>query len=231
MARFNEGAVKKPELEPLPPLPAENGEAAAPAASETPKTAETPKESAATPEAKADDAKAPIEEEEEEEETNEAAPPASSLQQAGDASDAKPTTEAPQSETAKPEDTNQTATESKSDAAKPAETKAAPKHSAEYERVLAERKRIETENKRKLDEYNALVAKGQQEVKDLNLRFGDWYFVVSNDTFKKVRLGKDDVVKKKEAKSEPAASNTNSSAAGAPGTAVPGLPAIPGVAK
>ena len=38
---------------------------------------------------------------------------------------------------------------------KPAE----PKHSPEYERILAERKRIETENKRKLDEYNALRGK------------------------------------------------------------------------
>lgn len=225
MARFNENAIKKPELEALPPLPAENADATA-----APATTETPNESAATPEAKADDAKAPIEEEEEEEETNEAASStpdqASSLQRAGEPTGAQPaadatTTESPKTDAAEPktDDSNE---------AKPTEPKA-PQHSPEYEKVLAERKRIETENKRKLDEYNKLVAKGQQEVKDLNLRFGDWYFVVSNDTFKKVRLGKDDVVKKKDEKA-PAAGGA-ASAAGAPGSAIPGLPSFPAVGK
>ncbi|MEX2092602.1 MAG: DUF4340 domain-containing protein [Pirellulales bacterium] len=207
MARFNEAAIKKPVLEALPPLPDENAEAAAP-----------PTET----DAKADDAKTdgdsapigdsvPIEEEEEEEETDEApattepAPPeASSLQRAGEPTD---------SDTA---------------AAKPTDPPSTENKSLEYERILAERKRIETENKRKLDEYNALVEKGQQEVKDLNLRFGDWYFVVSNDTFKKVRLGKDDVIKAKAAPGEPASAGGQNSAAGAPGTAVPGLPSLPG---
>ena len=63
---------------------------------------------------------------------------------------------------------------------------------------------------------------------DLNLRFGDWYFVVSNDTFQKVRLGRNDVIKKKAAAGEPASAGGESSAAGAPGTAVPGLPSLPG---
>jgi hypothetical protein len=103
------------------------------------------------------------------------------------------------------------------------EAKPEPKHSAEYEKVLAERQRIELENKRKLDEYNALVEKGRQQVQDLNLRFGDWYFVVSNDTFQKVRLGKNDVVKAKVKEGDAA-----NSAAGAPGSAVPGLPSFPG---
>ena len=60
-------------------------------------------------------------------------------------------------------------------------------------------------------------------MKDLNLRFGDWYFVVSNDTFQKVRLGKNDVVKAKAKEGDAA-----NSAAGAPGSAVPGLPSLPG---
>ena len=63
---------------------------------------------------------------------------------------------------------------------------------------MAERKRIEQENQRKLDEYEALVKKGQENVKDLNLRFGDWYFVVDDDVFRKIRLSRDKVVKKKE---------------------------------
>jgi Domain of unknown function (DUF4340) len=203
MARFNKDAIKKPVLEELPPLPA----------------TETPAESAATPEAKADDAKAPIEEEEEEEETTEAptttpaAPEASSLQRAGE-TPADPKSES--GETKNPESTD----------TKPATPET--KHSPEYERILAERQRIETENKRKLDEYNALVAKGEQQVKDLNLRFGDWYFVVSDETFKKVRLGKDDVVQKK---GEPASAGGNNSPAGAPGSPMPGLPSFPGIGQ
>ena len=64
-------------------------------------------------------------------------------------------------------------------------------------------------------------------MKDLNLRFGDWYFVVSNDTFQKVRLSRDDVIKKKGAPGEPASAGGQNSPAGAPGTAIPGLPSLP----
>ena len=41
--------------------------------------------------------------------------------------------------------------------------------------MIADRKRIEQENQRKLDEYQALVKKGQENVKELNARFGDWF--------------------------------------------------------
>ena len=72
--------------------------------------------------------------------------------------------------------------------------------SDELKKNIAERKQIEAENQKKLDEYQQTLEKGRQTVKDLNLRFGDWYFVVPNDVFQKVRLGRDDVVKKKDAK-------------------------------
>jgi hypothetical protein len=202
MARFNEAAVKKPVLEELPPLPDESADAAA---AEAP-AAEAPATEAATPTAESSAPEA-TEEEEEEEETTETA---SSLQRAGEpasAADAKPA-------------------DSAAAEANPAAATPEKKHSPEYERILAERKRIETENQRKLDEYNALLEKGRQEVKDLNLRFGDWYFVVSNDTFQKVRLGKSDVVQKKGA-AKPAAANQGSPA-GLPGGGIPGFPSLPG---
>ena len=190
MARFNDGAVKKPELEALPPLPEEKpAEAATPPATETKASEEASslQTSASSVESRAGE-------------------PAQTNTAKSDASNTEPTqTEAPKTET----------TEKKSPA---------------YEHVLAERKRIETENKRKLDDYNALLEKGRQEVKDLNLRFGDWYFVVANDTFQKVRLGRNDVIKKKAA-GEPASAGGNTSAAGAPGTALPGLPALPGAGQ
>ena len=102
----------------------------------------------------------------------------------------------------------------------------APKQDKEIEKVIAERKAIEKENQRKLDEYQALLKKGEESVKDLNLRFGDWYFVVDDDVFQKVRVSRDKVIKKKDQpKAEGAA------APAAPGTGIPGLPVIPGASK
>jgi hypothetical protein len=194
MARFNEDAIKKPQLEELPPLPDEETEAAA--------------------------ADEPVEEEEEEEEANET----QSVTDSAAASDSNSSSASSLQQAGEPATTETTNTNSKESGPKP-EPK---KHSPEYEKILAQRKRIELENKRKLDEYNALVEKGRQQVKDLNLRFGDWYFVVSNDTFQKVRLGKSDVVKEKAINGEPASAGGKSSAAGTPGSAVPGLPSFPG---
>jgi hypothetical protein len=194
MARFNEDAIKKPQLEELPPLPDEETEAAA--------------------------ADEPVEEEEEEEEANET----QSVTDSAAASDSNSSSASSLQQAGEPATTETTNTNSKESGPKP-EPK---KHSPEYEKILAQRKRIELENKRKLDQYNALVEKGRQQVKDLNLRFGDWYFVVSNDTFQKVRLGKSDVVKEKAINGEPASAGGKSSAAGTPGSAVPGLPSFPG---
>ena len=98
----------------------------------------------------------------------------------------------------------------------------------EMEKVIAERKRLEQENQRKLDEYEAQLKKGEQAVKDLNLRFGDWYFDVPDDVFQKVRLSRDKVIKKKEKKAEGDAA-AKDAAAGPAG--IPGLPTIPGATK
>jgi uncharacterized protein DUF4340 len=139
-------------------------------------------------------------------------------------------------ETAKSDD----AAKEQTDAAKTAEgaekkDDAAAKKEAEpdkeMEKVIAERKRLEQENQRKLDEYQALVKKGEQNVKDLNLRFGDWYFVVSDDVFQKVRLSRDKVIRKKEKKAEGDAASKEGKDAAAPPAGIPGLPPIPGASK
>jgi hypothetical protein len=57
-----------------------------------------------------------------------------------------------------------------------------------------DRKRIERENQSKLDEYNAKVAKGKERVKELNARFGDWYYVISDSVYKKIHLGRKDIM-------------------------------------
>jgi hypothetical protein len=97
----------------------------------------------------------------------------------------------------------------------------------ELEKIIAERNQIEQENQKKLEEYQALVKKGQDTVKYLNLRFGDWYFVVNDDVFQKVRVSSDKVIKKKDKKdAEGGAPGSKAPAAG-----IPGLPAIPGAGK
>ena len=63
----------------------------------------------------------------------------------------------------------------------------------------AERERIEKQNRIKQDEYNDKVKAGQDRVKELNARFADWYYVVSDETYRKIHLGEDQIVKQKSA--------------------------------
>ena len=64
----------------------------------------------------------------------------------------------------------------------------------------AEKKRIDTENQRRKDEYEAKVAAGQKHVKDLNDRFAQWYYVIPGDVYGKIHLDRNAIVKKKEPK-------------------------------
>lgn len=102
------------------------------------------------------------------------------------------------------------------------------------EKLAAERKAVEQSNQRKQDEYDEKVKQAKERVDELNARFGDWFYVISNDVYKKIHLGKDDIIKAKEKAegdesdedAESAVDSAASSAFGAPGAAVPGLPGI-----
>jgi len=78
------------------------------------------------------------------------------------------------------------------------------------EEIKAERDRIEKENKRKQDEYEEKLKKGQERVKELNARFADWYYIISDDVYRKVHLGVSDIVKKKETQEEKKTETTDS---------------------
>lgn len=93
------------------------------------------------------------------------------------------------------------------------------------EEVEAERARIEQSNKRAEEEYSEKIEESKARVEELNARFGDWYYVIPNDVFKKIHLGRDQVVKtvEPEKSDEP---TSDESALGAPGDAIPGLPSI-----
>lgn len=74
--------------------------------------------------------------------------------------------------------------------------------------VKAERERIEKENQRKRDEYQEKLKKGEERVKELNARFADWYYIISDEVYRKIRLGRQDIVKKKETTSPAAETQT-----------------------
>ncbi|HVX13626.1 MAG TPA: DUF4340 domain-containing protein [Pirellulales bacterium] len=66
-----------------------------------------------------------------------------------------------------------------------------------------EQERITKENERRQKEYDNAVKKGQDKVKDLSGRFADWYYIVSDSTYQKIHLGRDEIVKKKTAAADP----------------------------
>jgi hypothetical protein len=219
MARFNENSVKRPELQELPELPPQADAAAGDQSTEgsdaadnkvTDPAADTPAEGAA---AKTDAADAP--------EADAAANTGADVQESATETSHGSKTDAAAKKT--DEATTDTGEEAKPDNDKEAEVK----------NVIAERTRIEQENKRKLDDYQQSLEKGRESVKELNVRFGDWYFVVADDVFKKIRPSRESVIKKKEKKEEAAAGTENKDSAApatTPGT-IPGLPSIPGASE
>jgi hypothetical protein len=56
------------------------------------------------------------------------------------------------------------------------------------------RKRIERENQRKLDEYKERRTKAENKVRELNSRFAPWYYIISDDEFKRIHLSRTDVI-------------------------------------
>ena len=61
-----------------------------------------------------------------------------------------------------------------------------------------ERERIRKENKKKQDEYDEKIKEAEKKVRELNDRFSDWYYVISEDVYKKIHLGRADIVKESE---------------------------------
>jgi hypothetical protein len=54
------------------------------------------------------------------------------------------------------------------------------------------------EYERKMDEYKSQLKKAQEKVDKLNFRFADWYYVVPEDEYRKIHLGRSDIVRGKE---------------------------------
>ena len=89
--------------------------------------------------------------------------------------------------------TDEQATDESSDTSEAEDTT-----SEDLEKIIADRKQIEQANQRKLDEYKSKIDQGTEEVDELNQRFGNWYYVIANDVFQKIRLSRADLVKQVE---------------------------------
>jgi len=218
--RVDMSKFPQPDLQPLPELPASRKAKAA-------QDAEPAAVEPAKPEEKAEDKPAEKAEEKAEPKPAEtssetAKPSASEPTESQDAGEAKPEAEAMPEAEAKPEPEAAAQPEAKPEAeampeaeakpepeaaaqpeAKPeaeATPEAAPKIDTEAEEAQIEkdRERINKENQRKIDERNDKIKTAQEKVAKENTRFADWYYLVSDTTFKKLQVGLDDVIKKKE---------------------------------
>lgn len=85
-----------------------------------------------------------------------------------------------------------------------------------------EKERIENANAQKLEEYNNQIQQAKDRVKELNDRFADWYYVISDEVYRKIHLSRVDLVK---AKGE----EENTESPTLPNSPLlPGSPALPG---
>ena len=57
-----------------------------------------------------------------------------------------------------------------------------------------ERERIRKENQRKQDEREDLLNKANQRISELNARFADWFYIISEDEYKRVHLNRNDLI-------------------------------------
>lgn len=62
-------------------------------------------------------------------------------------------------------------------------------------KAAQERDRIKKDNERKTSEYNQKLNKANGRIAELNYRFANWYYLVSDDTFKKMNLTRSDIVR------------------------------------
>lgn len=89
------------------------------------------------------------------------------------------------------------------------------------ERLEAERERITKENQRKLDQRNDRLAVAKKKSAELNARFADWYYIVSDSEFKRLKIELSDLITAKGTSSQ---GTPPGLPGGIPGINIPGLP-------
>lgn len=214
-ANFNPDLIEKPQYEPLPEAgPSEPADDTPPADKPADKPAENstdqPADKPAEP-ASDDSGAAPAAADGLLALADEAADTETPADDAKKSEEPKSSDEAPAAET--PAD-NPTDTPAEKPADTPAaESDEAPTPPADAEKPDDQKKEtdqrreeIEKENERKRKEYEDKIEAGQKRVAELNERFAPWYYVISDDVYRKIRLSRDRIVKAKTpAPTDPAA--------------------------
>ena len=77
----------------------------------------------------------------------------------------------------------------------------ADEEEAKAQAAVEERRRVERENRRKQEDYDGQVKAGEKRVRELNARFADWYYVVSDKEYAKIHLDRAALVQAKQAES------------------------------
>ena len=96
---------------------------------------------------------------------------------------------------AEPKATKSEPAKSKAKAGAEPPAKPAVKAPVKPDAAQLERDRIKKANQRKMDEYNLKKKKAEAKVAELNTRFRDWYYIISEDTYKKIHLGRTDIIR------------------------------------
>jgi Domain of unknown function (DUF4340) len=179
---LKEAAANPPAAEAPPSTPPQPEESPAPAKEDSKDDTKTD----AKPEEKATEDK-PTEEKPAEDNSDAGDKPKESADSC-DPQDAAAKQDEPKKDAAQPE-------------AKPAEqappAKAAETEEELKERLEATRERITKENQRKLDARNEKLAEARKKVAELNARFADWYYVVNESAYKKLKISRDQLIVEK----------------------------------
>ncbi len=75
--------------------------------------------------------------------------------------------------------------------------KQADEAEAAMQTAIENRRQVERENRRKQESFDEKMAEGKRRVEELNGRFADWYYIVSDEEYKKIHLGRKAVIKMK----------------------------------
>ncbi len=193
MTEFNRDSIPEPELEPLP------GEEEKPAEGQ-PAKGESPEEENGTQ--KSPDGES-ADEPSQEKTNGQPAEVKTNGQPAEEKTNGQPAEEKTNGQPAEEKADGQPADENADETAeKKKDQNADGAETDEESDIEAKREEIEKENRQKRDEYEEKIEEGRKKVKELNERFADWYYVISDEVYQKIHLGHDQIIKKKEKEEE-----------------------------
>ncbi len=92
----------------------------------------------------------------------------------------------------------------------------------QQERLEAAQEKITKENQRMLDARNDRIETARRRVRELNSRFAEWYYVIPESTYRKLRISLDDLIEKPGAADNDAPEQPDPASAG-PAFPFPGL--------